>query len=360
MDSKETIVFIFGAPEFGDNPEPITKLASTYPNSYIVGCSSAGGSVGKVVDDNSRAVSVARFKSTPIAQADAVCNSAQDSFNAGKSIAEKLNKPDLRGVFVLSDGLKVNGSELVKGMNSVLPDSVVVTGGLAGDGPRFGKTWVIREGKPQGGYITALGFYGNNVQIGHGSKGGWDAFGPERKVTRAEGNVLYELDGKPALTLYKEYLGDQAKGLPAAGLLFPLALRENATSDKSVVRTILAVDEAKQSMTFAGDLPVGHMAQLMKANFERLIEGASGAALSAKKAEAPSGPVLSLAISCVGRRLVLGERTHEELEAALTVLPKGTQQVGFYSYGDISPYTTGHCDLHNQTMTLTTIAERVN
>jgi hypothetical protein len=59
----------------------------------------------------------------------------------------------------------------------------------------------------------------------------------------------------------------------------------------------------------------------------------------------------------VGRRLVLGSRTEEEIEATLEVLPKGTQQIGFYSYGEISPYTAGTCDLHNQTMTLTTLSE---
>jgi hypothetical protein len=194
------------------------------------------------------------------------------------------------------------------------------------------------------------------VRIGHGSKGGWDIFGLERRVSRSEGNILYELDGKPALQLYKEYLGDLASGLPATALRFPLALRAHAADEKRIVRTILSVDEWNQSMTFAGDIPAGSLAQLMRANFDRLIEGASQAALMTRRHSVTSPP-LSIAISCVGRRLVLGEQAEEELEAALEMLPEGTQQVGFYSYGEISPYASGHCDLHNQTMTLTTIAE---
>src|SRR5262249_54182281 len=205
--------------------------------------------------------SVARFDHTRIATVTTACSSAHESFAAGKTLAEQLHQPDLRGVLVLSDGLQVNGSELVKGINSVLPDSVVVTGGLAGDGDRFGNTWILRNGAPQSGYITAVGFYGDRVHIGHGSKGGWDTFGPVRRVTRSEGNWLYELDDKPALELYKKYLGDHAAGLPASGLLFPLAVRENSTDDKSVVRTILAIDEAKQALVFAGDIPQGYMAQ---------------------------------------------------------------------------------------------------
>lgn len=172
--------------------------------------------------------------------------------------------------------------------------------------------------------------------------------------------MLYELDGRPALGLYKAYLGDRASGLPATGLLFPLAIRTSQAEGKVLVRTILAVDEATQSMTFAGDIPEGVFAQLMRANFDRLIQGASEAAtltFDHHNGSHADSPTLSIAISCVGRRLVLGERTEEEIEATLEILPKGSRQIGFYSYGEISPYKSGACDLHNQTMTLTTIAE---
>ena len=190
------------------------------------------------------------------------------------------------------------------------------------------------------------------------SKGGWDRFGPERTVTRSEGNVLFELDGKPALDLYKTYLGERASGLPATALLFPLALRARAGEEKSLVRTILAVDESARSLTFAGDVPQGSLAQLMRANFDRLVDGAEGAALMTRGRCGKGRSTLAVAISCVGRRLVLGERTEEELEAVGDVLPEGARVLGFYSYGEISPFATGRCDLHNQTMTLTTLQER--
>ncbi len=240
----------------------------------------------------------------------------------------------------------------------MLDDSVVVTGGLAGDGDRFESTWVIDKGKPVSGIVSAVGLYGDAVKLGHGSQGGWDMFGPERVVTRSSANVLYELDGKPALKLYKEYLGERASGLPATALLFPLSLRETREDERRVVRTVLSIDEDEQSMTFAGDLPEGSLAQLMRANFDRLVDGAAGASLSAAGMVGDGSNVLSIAISCVGRRLVLGERTEEEVEAALENLPTGCRQIGFYSYGEISPYASGHCDLHNQTMTLTAISER--
>jgi hypothetical protein len=339
--------------------QPLRQLVATYARSHIVGCSTAGEIFGASLSDESLTVAVAQFESgTRVATASASVTSQDQSFAAGESIARQLQDPALRGVLLFSDGLNVNGSELVRGLNLVLPNDVVVTGGLAGDGSRFQHTWVMHDGAPRSNMVCAAGLYGDHVTIGHGSKGGWDNFGPERLVTRSQANVLVELDGRPALELYKEYLGELASGLPATGLLFPLALRANADDEKSLVRTILAVDEERQSMTFAGDIPEGSLARLMRANFDRLIDGASEAASLAGTAHAgATDETLAIAISCVGRRLVLGERAEEEIEATLDVLPAGTRQIGFYSYGEISPYAQGTCDLHNQTMTLTTIRE---
>ena len=358
LDSDQTLVIIFGAPSFIDAPEPIHEITRAYPNAHIVGCSTSGEVLGTTISDESLAVGVIRFERTTVATAIAAVQMTDKSYAAGETLACQLHRPSLRGVFILSDGQRVNGSELVRGINSVLPSSTIVTGGLAGDGARFKNTWVLKDGTPHRGFISAVGFYGDRVEITHGSKGGWDRFGPEKVVTRSKGSVLYEIDGEPALELYKEYLGDRAAGLPATALLFPLSLRANPSTEVRVVRTVLGVDEQAQSMTFAGDIPQGYLAQFMWAGLDRLINGARESALMARARRMSTAPILSIAISCVGRRLVLGDRTEEELEATLNTLPKGTQQIGFYSHGEISPYQTGYCDLHNQTMTLTVIGEK--
>ena len=356
LDSEHTLVLIFGAPMYLDRPEVLAELIKAYPRSKLIGCSTAGEIFGPFVNDLSLSVAVVRFERSRVAVVSTEIRDATESLAAGERIARELAGPDLCGVFVLSDGLNVNGSELVKGVTSAVPANVVVTGGLAADGDRFHRTWVIRDGAAATGIITATGFYGESLRIGHGSRGGWDAFGPERRITRAQGNILYELDGRPALALYKEYLGERASGLPATGLLFPLSIRKDTNDARQLVRTILAVDESNQSLTFAGDVPRGYLAQLMRANFDRLVGGASAAADQARGAH-DTAPMLAVAISCVGRRLVLGERIEEETEITLERLPPGARQVGFYSYGEISPYTSGTCDLHNQTMTLTTWSE---
>ena len=355
LDSARTLVVMFGATSYLDDPAAVAACSAAYPRSTVIGCSTSGEIHGAELEDESLAVAVVRFEHTDLRSAMAPVTSTS-SRSAGEELGRALVGDGLRGILVLSEGIAVNGSALTDGIRSVLPPDVIVTGGLAGDGDRFERTWVVHEGAPASGYASAVGFYGPRVQIGFGSKGGWDLFGPERVVTKSRENVLYELDGKPALALYKSYLGHRAAELPASGLLFPLALRENEQSGHQIVRTILGVSDSEESLTFAGDVPEGWLAQLMMANFDRLVDGAHGAAGMTRE-RTGAGPVLSIAISCVGRRLVLGPRTEEEIEAVIEALPPGARQVGFYSYGEISPVGALGCGLHNQTMTLTTLAE---
>jgi hypothetical protein len=359
--SSPQLVLIFGAPEELRRPDLLDTIAGAYPGANLFGCSTAGDISGTQVSDDSVVVTAVRFERTSVRGACTRIDGPQDSLAAGESLARTLLGDGLVHVFVLSDGLHVNGSALVQGIASQLPPEVTVTGGLSGDGPRFQETLVLWNGVPAPRTIAAVGFYGSRLRIGYASLGGWDPFGPERLITRSEGNVLYELDGRSALDLYKTYLGPHASDLPASGLLFPLSIRTEI-GDTPVVRTILSVDEGDQSMTFAGDLPAGSYARFMKANFDRLIDGAVGAARTSHEAVGTSSPErspdLALLVSCVGRKLVLGQRVEEEVEGVREVLGERTILAGFYSYGEISPFTpTARCELHNQTMTITTLAE---
>jgi hypothetical protein len=355
VDSESTLVLVFGAPSFFGEPSAIEALTKAYPRATVAGCSSAGEIHGTEILDDSLSVAVVRFDKTQLRMTSVSVDGAIGSFDAGRQIASSLADPGLRAIFILSDGISVNGSELLRGVHAITSRKVIVTGGLAGDGSRFLQTWVIVGGLPTGRAVVGVGLYGDALEIGHGSRGGWDVFGPERRVTRSKGNVLYELDGSPALARYKTYLGDRASGLPATALLFPLALRDRANKGKLLLRAILGVDEEEQSMTFAGSVPEGSIVQLMRANLDRLIEGAAEAGRDVGRVSRES---VSVAISCVGRRLVLGERAEEEVEVAAEALPRGTKLVGFYSYGEICPFARGEpSDLHNQTMTITTLSE---
>ena len=363
LDSGRTLVVAFGAPEYLDDASPLAALAAKFPRSAIIGCSTAGEIQGDLVCDRSLVVAIARFEHTNMKVATTPVASTSDSVAAGARLGTELGSSRPALVLVFSDGLGVNGTDLVRGLSESLPPGTLIAGGMAADGNRFARTWVLVDGVPRSDFVTAVSLTGP-LKIGFGSAGGFDAFGPERRVTRAEGNILYELDHQPALALYKEYLGKLASGLPATALHFPLAIRDVGDGTAPVVRTILGIDEAAQSMTFAGDIPNGWRARLMRANPDRLIQGAAAAADAAASVDAagddrhsPGDPALAIAVSCVGRRLVLGERIEEETDATLGRLPDGMRQVGFYSYGELSPTGFAACELHNQTMTLTTIRE---
>lgn len=356
LDSDSSLIIVFGAAR-EDLTAPLRELRVRFPSARMIGCSTAGQIYGTQISDEGAVVAIIRFERTKVRAA--VTDVEPDgSLAAGQQIGRELRDPSLRAVFVLSDGTNVNGSALVRGICEIVGASVPVTGGLAADGDRFESTWVMHQGEAHAGRVAAVGLYGPHLRIRHGSKGGWDIFGMERRITRSSGNVLYELDDKPALDLYKKYLGDRADGLPATALLFPLAVRTSPESEGQLVRTVLSVNEAEHSMTFAGDMPTGALAQFMRANFDRLVQGASDAATMTLARGGPAaGPTLSIAISCIGRRLVLGQRAEEETEATFHALAADAEQIGFYSYGEISPVTEISCELHNQTMTLTTLSE---
>ncbi len=355
-DDATQLILVFGSSGALESPERISRIRDAYPRAAICGCSTAGEIEGIRVRDDSLSGTALHFQHTEVRVVSAEVIPPDRGRQAGRALADLLAGEDLCHVLVFSDGLNVNGSDLTVGLREALPKNVAVTGGLSADGDRFERTIVCSDARPREGQICAVGLYGRRLKVGFGSVGGWDPFGPERIITRAEGNVLYELDGRSALGLYKEYLGEYAEGLPATGLLFPLSVRCNPDERHRVVRTVLSVDDEADTMTFAGDLPEGTFAQLMKANFERLIEGAEGAARDAQIAA--SHPTVALLISCVGRRLVLKQRTEEELEVVRHILGDGTTLTGFYSYGEICPSTPhAACDLHNQTMTITTFEE---
>jgi hypothetical protein len=358
LNGQAKLVLAFGATHTLRCGSRLEELRCAYPKAQVIGCSTAGEICDTRVLDDSVVATAVGFNHTAVRSACVRLADAGDSSSVGQRLAQALVGPGLAHVLVLSDGLKINGSQLVNGLVQHLPKGVAVTGGLSGDGARFEQTLVCHDGRPEEGAVVAIGLYGDRIRVGYGSLGGWDPFGPERRITRSKGNVLYELDGQSALDVYKRYLGAHAAGLPATGLLFPLTLR-TSPAETPVVRTILSVDEKAQSMTFAGDVPQGAYARLMKANFERLIDGATAAARTCYQAVGSIQPDLAILISCVGRKLILKQRTEEEVEGVRSVLGERPALAGFYSYGEISPFTqSAKCELHNQTMTITTLTER--
>ena len=356
---KPNVLFIFGDRELLCDKNFQEKLDENFSDVIRFGCSSAGEIVGLEVHEKAITITAVEFELTKIIFEDIRLTDYKNSTDCGEALCNKFEKEGLRHLMVLSDGVNINGACLVEGIQNKLPNGIAVTGGLAGDGVDFNKTFVYdKSGKPKMNFVTGLGFYGDSLDIGYGSNGGWNSFGVERLVTKSDGNILYEVDNQPALLLYKEFLGEKVNELPAAGLLFPLSLRQN-DKEEPVVRTILGVNNVDQSLIFAGSIPEGSYVKLMKANVDRLINGAELSAEASIEMIDRGESELAILISCVGRKLVLKQLAEEEVEAVAEVLGSQIKITGFYSYGEIAPFRDGSTSvLHNQTMTVTTFSEK--
>ena len=331
-------------------------LSKQFPSANIAMVSTAGEIFGSEVLTGSAVVAALAFEHTEVEANVVNVREYDDSFEAGIALIKPLVAGKTpRHILVFSDGQLVNGSELVKGLNSVGDGSFLITGGLAGDGENFGETLLGLNGKPVPGNIMAISFYSKKLKVRHGCKGGWEPFGMMKKVTSSHGNVVYEIDSKPALDVYRELLGKDAEGLPGTALLYPLCLYLSG-SKLPVVRTTLSIDEEKRSVTFAGDIPEGCFVRFMRATLDKITDAASVAAVDTHPF--PNQHEFALLISCVGRRMVLGSRASEELKAIDIIFDKQTPLAGFYSYGEISPLVDDTtCQLHNQTMTITAFSE---
>ena len=351
------LVLVFGSLEAMQGLD-VALLQQTVPAAQLVGCSTAGEISGEGVSDGTVVLTAMRFDNPAFRVASDPIDGMADSLGVGERLGRKLASAELRHVMVLGQGANINGSGLVEGLKRTLGSDVVITGGLAGDGGRFSGAQVLGPSGVSGKDIVAIGFDGPGWQITHGSFGGWQRFGPIRTVTRCDGNVLYELDGERALDIYKRYLGDYAAQLPASGLLFPWSVLGDDKDATGVTRTILGVNEADGSLVLAGDVPQGGHMQLMHASVDALVDAAESAATAAKAGAASTGDTLALLVSCIGRKLVMGARVDEEVEAVGQVMGNGTTVTGFYSNGEISPHHGSFdCKLHNQTMTITLVSE---
>ncbi len=352
------LMIVFGDKAFFAESDVLKQLPAQFPGTAILGCSTAGEITNDGVLDGSCTFSAVKFDQVQVRAASTLLNSMADSLAAGEAIGQQLADPALRAVLVFGPGVQINGSALVEGISHHIGKHIPITGGLAGDGGAFAQTFTLDNQGVADNKIVAVGLYGEALRFSHGSFGGWEPFGITRKVTRCDGNTLYELDGEPALDVYKRYLGEHAKGLPASGLLFPFAMLGEDHSAIGLIRTILGINEAEGSLTLAGAIDPNGYLQLMHASTDRLVDGAEAAAEAAQEMLDATSDGLAILVSCVGRKLVMGARVDEEVEAVGEVFGQNAQLTGFYSYGEISPFTPGSdCRLHNQTMTVSFITE---
>ena len=358
VDLKKPLVLVFGNRYLLEDKNLYKEIRDLFPDGELVFGSTSGDIALDTVNEESITITAIEFeKSTFVIKTSNILDANQDSFETGKTLVSQLPQEDLKFVFVVSEGSFTNGSELTRGMDSVRNDDTIITGGLCGDDDRFESTLASYNENPKKGEVVAIGLYGDTLEISFSIKGGWTPFGPERIVTKSDGNILHELDNKPALDLYKTYLGEEkSKQLPSAALMYPLNVQVEQEKH-SFVRTVLNIDEDTNTMTLAGDIPQNSKVQLMMTNVDHIANSTEIAAREAINSR-KKAPELAILMSCIGRKLVLDQRVEEEVEEIVEVIGDEVTVAGFYSYGEIAPfYGLMSCQLHNQTMTITLISE---
>jgi hypothetical protein len=351
------LVLVFGNRFLLEAENLFEEVKALFPDGEIVFGSSCADITSSSVNEDTISITAIEFeRSSFVIKTSNVLNANSDSFKTGSDLIKQFPKEGLKYVFVVSEGSFINGSQLTEGMNNASNDNLLITGALCGDSERFEKTLASYNENPKQGEIVAIGFYSETLEVTFSIYGGWTPFGPERIVTKSEGNVMFELDNKPALDLYKKYLGEKSKDLPVAALLYPLNVKSKEAK-QTIVRSILNIDEKRNAMILAGDIPEGSIVQLMMTNVDNIANASERAARQAL-ALRQNKPELAILVSCIGRKLVLDHRVEEEIEEVTEVLGKGITVTGLYSYGEIAPFHGEvSCQLHNQTMTVTLLSE---
>ena len=355
-----SLVLVFGSVKRFGEAKLTSILKARYPTAQIIGCSTSGEITATGVFDDSLQITAILWEKTVQRVTHTKMTSMQNSYETAVGLARQLKSDSLKALLVYSDGLNVNGSELLEGFKSVVGE-IPIMGGMAGDGFNFSKTVQIFNETISDGLVIAIGLYGKALVAATGVGRGWKPYGPPRKVTKSEKNVVLELDGKPALPLYRMYIGEHsAKGLPGSGLKFPFAIIEEGKRDIEKIRTLLAVDSNNNSLTFAGNVDEGETVRFCQSTHDRLVEGAGDAAHLVADHTNTNQAGLAICVSCVGRKGVMAEQVVDEVKLVQQILGAQTALTGFYSYGEFAPrHDTNDSVLHNQTMTIGYLSENL-
>lgn len=352
------LVLVFGSVKRFSESRLQSVLKERYPTAQVIGCSTSGEITATGVFDDSLQITAILWEKAVQRVTHTKMTGMQNSFETAVGLAKQLKSDSLKAVLVYSDGLNVNGSELLEGFKSVLGE-IPVMGGMAGDGFGFSKTVQLFNDTISDGLVIAVGLYGDSLIAATGVGRGWKPYGPPRKVTKSEKNVVIELDGKPALPLYNLYIGaHSAKDLPGSGLKFPFAIIEEGKRDIEKIRTLLAIDPKANSLTFAGNVDEGETVRFCQSTHDRLVEGAGDAAQLVADHTNVNQVGLAVCVSCVGRKGVMAELVADEIKLVQQILGNQTAITGFYSYGEFAPRPdTNDSVLHNQTMTIGYLSE---
>ncbi|WP_345974474.1 FIST N-terminal domain-containing protein [Sulfurimonas sp. HSL3-7] len=272
-------------------------------------------------------------------------NLFEDAFDLTRRLRNSSVMPP-KAAIVFSEGLRIDGEVLLRGISEVEPN-LLIAGGMASDDHRFKETFVFtEEGCTNSGFAIAL-LFGEALKVYNSFNFNWVGLGRTFKVTKSRGNRVWELDHTPIIEIYKRYLGDQiAQMLPDIGLEFPMIITDKAMP---VARAVM-VKHDDGSLSFAGSIEEGTMLQFGFGDSEGIMAGAN-----VDEEYFIDKPVESLfAYSCIARLSLVGD----DIEQETLQLQRFAMTNGFYTYGEFYHAPCEKCNLFlNQTMTVLGLSE---
>ena len=347
------LVLVYAPPFSLEDPSLLEKLTTQYPKARVLGCSSAGECLDGKPYDNSIVYSAIQFEHTTLRPARVdLPEEKRNEFLAGQALANELAGEDLVMVLLFSEGLAVDCDELIRGIQSVLGSETAIFGGLAGDSLSFERTVVLSNEGVSADAVVAVGFYGDRLRF-ETVTSHFDQSGETIEITAAQGNLLSEINGRPALDVLEEFiLREEGVGITES-LSFPIIILDPTTHKPLYCRTIHEYNTEDGTLLAAGSFPVGP-AKLInmydKTNF--LIDTRKTSGRLEKDRHQ-----FALIISCAARRGTLGNDWMEELSLISEALGE-MSSIGFYSYGEIGKSNFGNFTIvHNQTLNIAAFHE---
>ena len=308
-----------------------------------IGCSDAG----EITNDGptQKSVAIMAIKSDQLRLTSGLgANIKADARAAGKQVAQEVKEKAvdaLRAFIMLPDVLTGNGADIVRGVLDVLGENFPVAGGAAGDDFLFQKTYEYRDHEATSGAVAGVGFSGK-FSLGMGVRHGWVPIGVPMKVTKSKGAVLYELDNRPAVSIYEDYFGTEANDLrrePLARLAitYPLGIKV-ADLEEYLIRDAITVDD-NGALTCAAEIPEGSEIRLMIGSKEKAIEAAQDAARHLMKdfELQKQKPKFLLMFNCIAREKLFAQKAKEEIDEVMKIIGDDVPLLGFYTYGEQAP-----------------------
>ena len=306
-----------------------------------------------------------------VASASGMKNDEEDcGRRLGEKITHDIKMDKAKSLILFPDGMGGDGVSLLKGLQSVLGADFEMVGGFLGDDGRFKETFQFYNGKCyRGDLVTALMISGEDQFVtSTGVRSGFESIGGRIYCTKANKNVVEKFEDVRALDFYKDLLGEErSKRLPEICLEYPFGLIDSKATigehEYFQLRCGLQVNEKEGSITLAGSIPEGSAITLTTASRADIINGARQAAIQAQEGLMGALPQLVLMFSCIGRKLVLGRRTSEEIDIVKQVFGENVPIIGFYTYGEIGPLDKNQKELqaarfHNETVVLWVLGKK--